>query len=522
MAYSIIQSGDAIQFMDSDGLITDLTLPSNVTISANEYPRFVIYDNYVVMVNSPNLPLTIDGLGTVRPLTPIAPTVAPIVSAGAAGGLTGTYAGIRVTFIIKNSDGQVISESDFSPASNSIAIAAQNLKVTGIPTSTETITARRLYRPTTLGTTLYPWLDVDGNTITEVQDDLADAALSLVAAPLLGYPQHLTLIKEWRNRLWGVNDSSIDDIFYSEADAFYAWPVDNNIGVPGAGRDKFGIRSLMPRREALGIGRRDVIWQLTGETPDDFRLVKLSENTGVESNESMTIYRDIVLWLWKDGVYQWDSEGLKNVSDMGGVSSWFNSPDYFNQDMFQYAFAVFDPTRYKYRLYLASAGSNVINRWVEYDLTTKTWWGPHKTVAFNPSSAFVIADDADKTSSVVGSSSGYVWDEQDTPSDDTLGIDIDIDTKSFDGSAADLEKYWGELSMIGKAQTSGTLKVTPSVGYITTTTSPSFAYDMTKGRERLQRLGMGKFLKFNFKHSKAGEPVELYGYQLPYHIIGRR
>jgi hypothetical protein len=522
MAFSIIQAGTSLQFLDSNQNLSTLTLPSNITLNSNIPPRFVIFGNYVTIVNTPNFPITVDTSGTVRPLTPKPPATAPILSVGTAGGLTGTYAGVRVTFVVKDINGTVISESDFSPASPSIVVTAQNILVTNIPTSLETISARRLYRPTTLGTVLFPWLDVDGNTVTSVQDDLADAGLSLLPAPLLGTPPRLTLIKEWRNLLWGVGDQDIDTLVFSRPEAFYSWPVTNNIPVPGSGKDKFGIRSLMPRREALGVGRRDIIWQVTGSTVDDFALVKLSENTGIESNESMVVYRDTVFWLWKDGVYQWDDTGIVNISD-SGVSSWFNTNNYFNTNMFSSAFAIMDIVRLKYKLYLASAGSTTIDSWVEYDLTTKKWWGPHKTDAFSPTCVFQLSDEADKITTVIGSESGFIWKEQSIATDDiSTPISIDVDTKNYDGGGPDFDKFWGELSMMGKTQTSGVLQITPKVGYLGSEARPVIVYDMTKGRQRLGRMGVGKNLQLNFKHSIAGEPIELYGFQIPYHIIGHR
>lgn len=521
MSFTLLQSGSQLQFLDSSGSLSTLTLPTGVTLRTDVPPRFAIYQDYVVMVNTPSRPLIIDVTGTVRPMVPKPPSVAPVLSAGSSGGLSGTYAKARVTFTQKDGDGFLISESDYSPASNSITLSSENLQATGVAVSTEDISSRRLYRPVTGGTVLFPWIDLDGNTITIVQDDLSDVGLSLLPAPILGNPPRLTLIKEWRDRLWGVGDVYLDDILYSEASVFYAWPSSNYITVPGAGRDQFGLRAFLPRREALGIGRRDIIWQLTGTTPDDWQVVKLSENTGIESQESVVVYRDIALWLWKDGVYQWDSEGLRNVSDPQ-VKAWFNKDSYFNRDLFSSAFAVFDPVRLKYRLFLAAAGSTTLNRWVEYDVSTRKWWGPHKTSGFVPTCAFTVIDDADKTFPAVGSASAYVWMEQQNPVDGTAPIEFIVDTKFYDGDMPDYEKLWGELSIIGKAQPRGQLQVIPKVGYLDATAKLPIPYNMTKGRQRLQRMGLGKLLQLRFQHNVVGEEVELYGFEVPHFVVGRR
>lgn len=522
MPYTLIQAGTSLQFLDTDGGLSTLSLPTTVTLSSSLAPHWVVYGGFAVLVNTPSVPLTIDATGTVRPLTPAAPKTAPVVSAGSSGSLSGTYGGIRYTNVIKDVNGVLIAESDMSPASNTVTITSKYLKVTGLETSLDPISARRLYRPTTSGTVLYPWLDVDGNTITQVQDDLPDAGLSLIAAPTLGNPPHLILLKEWRNRLWGVGDTDLDTLRYAESDAMWSWPSDNNIPVPGAGRDQFGIRALMPRREALGVGRRDLIWQITGQTPDDFTAVKLSEILGVESQESVIVYRDTVWWLWKDGVYQWDSEGFTNISD-GKVKSWFSTDDYFNRDMFQYSFAVFDPVRLKYRLYLAAAGSTSNDRWVEYDIQTKTWWGPHKTGAFSPVSAFLLADAEDKVRAVAGSTSYYIWQDTSTSTDNIqTPIDFAVITRFFDADLPDLEKAWLEPTIMGKAQSAGTLKVYPKVGYLDASEQSVINYDMTTGRQRLPRFGEGKLLQLRFQHATQAEPVEIYGVELPFSVRGRR
>lgn len=523
MPYTIIQAGTSLQLMDMNGNLSNLTLPSGVSLDNSVPPRWQIFNGYAMLVNTPTVPLTIDGHGTVRPLTPKAPAVAPVIAAGDAGGLTGSYAGVRYTYVILDAIGNTIAESDFSPPSNAVTITSSMLKVTGVTTSSDPISARRLYRPTSNGAVLFPWIDIPGNTVTTIEDDLSDASLSLVAAPTLGSAPPLVLLKEWRNILWGVGNTTRDTLNFTVAGSQWAWSVFNTIVIPGTGRDQFGIRSLMPRREALGVGRRDIIWQITGTDSTNFRSVKLSENTGVESNETVVVYQDTVWWLWKDGVYQWDNNGIQNVSDAGGVRSWFTTNSYFNRDLFAQAFAVFDPLRYKYKLYLAGAGSNVIDHWVEYDVETKTWWGPHLTNAFTPISAFPLVDAADKTQAIAGSQSGFVWVEQSTATDDSgVGIPTSLDTKFFAGASAEYDKYWGELSMLGKAQTAGTLTVTPTVGYLNATPQAPILYDMTQGRQRLPRLGVGKLMQMNWSHTNAGEPVEIYGFIVPNFIVGRR
>mgnify|MGYP001611455032 CR=1 FL=1 len=77
MSYALIQAGSALQFVDSAGALTTLTLPTGITLATDKPPRFTVFGRYVVMVNSPNRPITIDPLGVVRVVTPFPPYVEP-------------------------------------------------------------------------------------------------------------------------------------------------------------------------------------------------------------------------------------------------------------------------------------------------------------------------------------------------------------------------------------------------------------------------------------------------------------
>ena len=380
-----------------------------------------------------------------------------------------------------------------------------------------------MYRTSAGGTTYFPWIDVDGNTQTQsVSDDQTDASLSLVAAPTLGTCPNLGLVANWRGRLWGVDRADVDYARFSEAGLMYAWPNTNSILVGRAGSDGRGITAFLARRDALGIGRRDSLHQITGTSSSDFRSVVLSENCGVESQETVVVYKDIAYFLAKDGVYQWSAEGIKCISD-GKVRSWFMTDTYFNRARFQYAFAGIDPVTNTYRLFLAAAGSSSEDRWVEYDLGSGTWWGPHKTDAFTCVSAGTTTDTSDRAIPLIGSTSGFLWKDQSTPTYDTAtAIDFDVTTARHSGDSPDIEKLWGQPTFLGIAQSSGSLTITPSLGELNASIDTSFTYNLAKNRERLRRLGIGKHLQFRLRENTAGQDVILTGYEVPMHEVGRR
>lgn len=526
MSFSVIQAGTALYMLDVDGNTTTLTLPTDVALRSDVPPRWTTFDRYVVLVNTPSSPLTIDGSGTVRLLTPLAPRLAPTLSGVTTGTLSGTYNGVRYTFITLDSEGNIISESDYSPASGSVDITSKMLRAAGLDISTSDITLRRLYRPTTSGAILFQWVDLDGNILTSIEDDLSDAGLSLVASPILGTPSHLTHIAEFRGRLFGVSDDDVDSLRYTEAGLRYSWPSDNFFTVQPAGADFVGVTALIGRRDALGIGRSNQLLQLTGTGAEDssgsidFDLVTLSKQLGVESQESVVVFRDTAYFLWKDGVYSWSSEGITCLSDggsdgRGSVRSWFATDSYFNRERFTNAFAVVDPVRFKYRLYLAAAGSSTEDRWVEFDIKDRTWWGPHKTDLFSPTSAFVRLNTGDVEYPATGGSDGIIYQATETRTDGTsTAISMDVIGKRHDAGEADKEKYWGQLTLFGQAQTAGRLIIQSRVGNLNATRAKTEYYDMTKNRQLMGRPGVGKHLELEFTHATAGQQVKIFGYEL--------
>jgi hypothetical protein len=521
--------------VDEAGVPTALTLPTGVTLRNDVPPRWCPFNNYLVLVNTPSQPLIIDSTGKVRLLTPKAPRLAPVLSAVAGGTLSGSYTGVRYTFVTVDANFNIISESDYSPASGAQALTAQFLKAANLDLSPDEISFRRIYRPTSNGATLFQWVDLNGNVQTSVQDDLADAGLSLFAAPILGTPPRLTLCAEFRSRLFGVGDLDVEHARFTEAGIQYAWPSDNLIAIPQIGTDVVGINSMIARREALGVGRRNMLVQITGtgvEDADgiaDFDSVILSRELGVESNETVKVFRDRAFFLWKDGVYRWDSDGIKNISDEGGVRSWFVTDDYFNRAKFPISFAVLDPNTAKYRLFLCSADSTTIDRFVDYDINDGTWWGPHKTDAFSPKSAFLIYDANDRAIPIIGGSQ-TMYQEQATRTDGTAtAIDMDVIGKQHFDSDPDTEKVFGELSVFQKAFPTGTIQVTSRVGDLQSTTpvkpTVTIVQDCSQARPRtrLGRVGSGKHAQIEITNSEVGQDVEIYGYEIdPVNTIGKR
>lgn len=530
MSFSLIQAGSALQSVNVDGsLSAALTLPSGVSLATNLVPRFCRFTQgtttYVIVANTPSVPITVDPSGIVRVLTPNAPTTAVALSAGASGSLSGTYLAEQ-TYVIRDISGNIIAESDFGPLmSSAVTIASKKLTATFAVSPQSSVNATRLYRTATgPGSQYFLWTTVGGNTSTTYSGDESDSLIGTVSAPLLGSAPDLTLVCEWGGRIWGVDRTHIDDLRYTEAGTMYAWYSLNSIPIAPVGSDSAGITALIPRRNSLGVARKNSFSTINGTSRSNFTQTQYGQELGCLSQESVVIYKDTAYFLWRDGVYQWDNNGFTNLAD-SKVRTWFTSGDYFNPAMYWRSFATLDPVSLTYRLFLASAGSSVIDRWIEFDFSTGAWFGPHRTDAFTPTSAFLVYGADQQPYHVIGSSTGYLSLDQESRNDWTVyPISMSAITKQHTAGEPDYEKYWGQLSVKGKVESGGTVTITPTVGETEGATAGQVQrWDLTKGRQRLGRLGVGKTMKLEFDNAELNRDVVLEGYEVsPITLVGHR
>lgn len=544
MAYNIIAAGGSIYSMTTAGVATALTLPTGVSVSAIRPSRMAVIGRNIVLVNGPNRSLFVDPINTVRPMQLTPPTSPVIISGTGSGSLSGTFKA-KYTYVIKDPiSGALISESDFSPESASATITSQLLLFTGLGISPDAATThRRMYRTTTgPGTTYYHWFDVDGNTLTTGSDGLSDAGLVLIAAPTeLGTAPgaiigtYMTLIKEWKGRLWGVGDNDIDTLRYSGLGLLYGWPATYGLTIAPVGNDQYGITGLLPRRDELGVARRNYLWRVihNGANADgtpNYDVRKVHEGKGVYGPDTVVIIDDIAYFLGEDGVYTWGPEGVQCISN-GKVRKWFATDTFYNRSQYPNCFAKYNSKYHGYELHLATAGDTIINQWVFYDIAGKKWFGGHDTSAFTSmTAAGLVVDANDQLVPVIGSSTGFVYlQNQPDFADDGVAILFGLATKSHDGNTPSIEKHFGQLVLINKAQTlKGNLQVSTYAGPLDpdvinpSTITRTFHVDARESRQLLGRAGHGRFLQLAIQETTANQGCEIYGYEIPFHELGQR
>ena len=533
MALLITQGSTTLYKVDTlTGTKTALTLPTGVTLSSTRRPRFAVLNQFVVVVNSPTRNICIDPEGNVRVLVPRAPSSPPAVAASGTG-LTGSYE-IRQSFIVKDSIGTVIMESALSPPSLAFAASNQGLGITNIAVSEDSVSARRLYRNTASGDDFYFLQDVEGNVTTAVVNALSDAGLALLpvmSGQLQGPPgtlasSRLRNIVSWKNRLWGTGDDpdKVDSVVYTEDGLVYAWP--NELTAYPKGQDAEGIVAFAPRRDQLGLLKRNGVWQITGDSRLNFKVVQLNVEQGrggCIAAETVIVNNDRAYWLGKDGVYEWGPEGVKCISDEK-VGPWFRGDAYFTRSRFANAFARYNARTTSYELHLAALGSSVEDRWVSFNTTNRQWYGPHKTALFTPSAAATAEDGNGLPITVVGGTDGilYTGNAANYRDGSATAIDFDCYGPFHFENAPDVDHFFGELSVLSGVESGGTLTVTPTVGRLNASAGTAISHDLTKGRERLRRLGTGAGCRLRFSQATVNQGVRIYGYELPTHELGRR
>ena len=524
MPHYLAQGGSSLYFVTSAGTATALTLPSGVTIDSTKRLRGAVVGNLVVLVGSPSENITVDRFGTVRRLCPRPPANALTLSAVAGGTLTGTYL-VKSTYKVKDKYGNTLAESDFSPVSASQAVSTEWLKTTNIPLSAETISTRQLYRTVTgPGSAYFPWFELDGNVLTAAQDDLADASLRLIAAPTdLGTPPKFENAIIWKDRVWGYTSVDLDTLYQGAQSKPYAFPSTRTIIVPPQSFDDRGITGLLARKDELGVGKTSSFHKIAGTTHSNFTRSNVAETIGIWAQDSCVVIDDIGYFLGNPfGIYTWSPTGIQNISD-AKVKAWFETDTYFNRARFSQTTAMYDPTTHSYILQLSAAGSSSLDRWIQYHIPTKTWWGPHKTDAFTPTGSATLRDSNDISIPVWLGSDGKLYKPQSTKTDGSASaIDFDVTLNFLNADSPSIPKFWDQPQIVSKVQSSGILTVTPTLGGQDASASLGIPHDMGLGTERLPRLGIGELCKIRLRQTINAEDAVVYGLELPFFELGRR
>jgi hypothetical protein len=533
-----VQAGTAIKILTETGVVfTTITLPSGVTIDATRRARIVPFARKVIVTNAPSKNIWIDPADfSCHLLSIVKPPSAPTLANGGAGLLNGDYI-YRYTFIRK-SGSTVINESAMSDSAT-ITVTNDQVDISDIEVSTDPqVTGRRFYRSAGTGSELFFAFDINDNVATTKTDNVPDAGLDTVAAdqgiePAQGGSDgtsHMTLLTAWKNRLWGRSDVEelVDHILYTQENLMYGWSGDQDFPAYPQGEDRAGITGYAPRRDALGVFKQNRLLKIIGSTEDDFQVLIVVEQLGCVAPDSIVIIRDAAYFLAADGVYRWDDEGVVCLT-RESVDPWFTRDDVFNREAFPNAIGAWNDRTNSYELQLTSAGGTTLDRWIAIELSGGQVFGPHFTAALTTTArAMLRGDDAVKRPAF-GGDDGFIY-LQNQPG----AQDIDGEAVSWAISATarcawlmqgnpDLTHVWGRLSLHSRLETGGTLGIAATVGGLDSTQAAPQSFDLTKGREIKNRLGIGRLCQLVMTQEAIGEQFLVYGLEItPVGTRGRR
>lgn len=528
-----VHAGTKLYAVSADGTAVEIAPPTGVTINADAPIRFALLERALIVAGpGTSRPFQVDALQVSRLLTPRTPSTSPSLTPSGIGTLNGVYSYV-VTFRIM-SGATIISESPACDAVETADLTNQaQIDLSSIPTSTDAnVNARAIYRTVGDGDVYFLVALISNNTATTYSDTTTDAALAIndQLNDDLGEPQgndaagsYFKQVTAWRDRAWGIPSIYPDRVHYTGALQPWAWSPDNYLTAKPAGQDAVGATGFAARRDELGVGKRRSLLKVVGFDESDFEMIQVTDGVGIWAPQSVRVIRDEAYFLGEDGVYRWGPAGVDLIS-RNRAHAWFTSDAYFNRARFSVAFAKYNQRADHYELHLAAAGSDTENRWVSFDLQKQTWWGPHKTDQFTPTTAGVIEDDDGVSWPLTGGSDGVLYKgNQSAAADAGTAIAFEIVTKRHSMDAPDLEKYWGELSVHAKAQGGGTLSIYPSVGEIDASEGAVVSHVLNVHRRRHRRMGVGKALSLRFVNEEVNQPIDIQGYEvIPVSNLGRR
>lgn len=524
MGFYLLHSGAALQAMTTAGVVSTVTPPVGITVVTTRRARIGLLNRLLLVTNAPSRNLLID-LDLNAYILPSSPTVPATATANTGPSqLSGIYQ-VAYSYAVKK-NGVVIAETNISPIGSSPTLANDGLNIGFGVSADSSVNCRRLYRSTSGGTALYWLRDINNNTTTSYLSTEPDAALgealtarTLGDAPGTSTSDRMSLLVAWKDRLWGISSSAPDYLRFCGSNAPWAWATSQSLLVAPAGEDAVGVNGFLPRRDELVVGKVNSLWKVVGDSVSTFRMIKVMEGIGIVAPDSCVVIRDVGFFLGNDGVYTIGPEGLRSISDEN-VKAWFTTDTYFNRAAFSSAFARYNPRTLSYELHLPAVGGTDINRWLQYDLRSGRWFGPHKTLEMTPTFGGPLTDANGNPLTVIASSGGFLYNQnQSDYQDGTYEIPLEVVTQPFTGDQPDRHKYFGDLSVLTMAQEDGYVEVTPTLDAETQT---PVLCPLDANRTRLRRIGVGRLLTLKFANDAFEQNAQILGFEIPVHTVGRR
>ena len=126
-------------------------------------------------------------------------------------------------------------------------------------------------------------------------------------------------------------------------------------------------------------------WVLAGNTPEEWRLYRVSANIGCPSPMTMCVMnapyelyqqsnRTISIWQGSNGIYIFDGKGFTPIH--GDIEDWFDARNSYaiNRSVIEDFCGFYDDAKLEYHWLFASGTSTTLNKEFVYDLRRRKWF----------------------------------------------------------------------------------------------------------------------------------------------------
>lgn len=252
------------------------------------------YQNLMFMGNGGVNPYKYNGAEFTRHGIPV-PSSSVQVATSSAGVLSGTYS-YKVVYVNSYS-----AFGNPSSASTSIQVTAGvgTIGLTNIPVAPTSygVSARRIYRTVTSGTTYLLLTTINDNSTTTYADNNADASLGAEAPSTHDVPDNYKMVCAFQERLFVVDNDDPGYVKYSELGEPFYFPALNFIKI-GDGDGEL-ITAIKPDGNALMVYKKNSVWAIYMQdtTPANWVVIKTNAKFGGASQRSVVDYNDAQLFV---------------------------------------------------------------------------------------------------------------------------------------------------------------------------------------------------------------------------------
>jgi len=316
----------------------------------NKRPKFADFQKFTFIIDGESKRAYVDDEGYEWGVKN--PSIGPALTAGALGNPNGTYQ-CYVTFYIGFPNDRWV-ETGPSPVSE-ITVTSDIIEWSGIPISNYVgdylIIHRKLYR--TVSGVAYLVTELTNNSVSTYSDDVTDATLQL--SPLLGTANYTTPptgqnvidIAIYLQRVFLIKDNRL---YWSEPYLPFSFNITSDAVITK--QENENLIGIINWGDQLYMASTEEWYRLQGSDPNTWAIRRTHSDTGIINRDTLKKTRYGLIYLWNDGIYVFDGDVSKNLTDKILGKKFFTELDDLTN-----CYAEFDGM--KYWFYYASSGSTV-------------------------------------------------------------------------------------------------------------------------------------------------------------------